>query len=279
MRIVSLLPSATEIVAALGLVDRLVGRSAECDFPAEVRSLPVVTASRVDTSQLRGRTIDDAVRAAVAEGRSLYAVDEELLEELRPDLVLTQDLCTVCAVGSGELCAVAAEVVSLNARTIDELCLEIEALAARLGVAARGAEVVAGMRGRIEAVRRRTAGLPRPPVFVAEWLEPPFAPGHWVPEMVEAAGGECLLGRAGEPSFAVSWDAVRAASPALVVAAPCGYDRPRAALEAEASVPELGCPVVAVDANALFSRSTPRLADGVELLASLLHPQATEAVA
>jgi iron complex transport system substrate-binding protein len=276
MRIVSLLPSATEIVGALGLADRLVGRSEECDWPPEVRALPVVTASRVDTSALAGAEIDAAVRAALAEGRSLYAVDAALLERLAPDLILTQDLCEVCAVASGDVrsCAAGATVVSLDAHTIDELCERIEELAAQLGVPERGTDLVRTLRARLEAVRARVGDRPRPRVFLAEWLDPPFAAGHWVPEMVEAAGGDCMLGRVGEPSYATTWEEVRAAAPDLIVAAPCGYDRSRAAQEAAGSVPDLGCPVVAVDANAFFSRCGPRLADGVEQLAAIFHDDA-----
>jgi iron complex transport system substrate-binding protein len=274
MRIVSLLPSATELVASLGRVELLVARSEECDFPAEVQQLPAVTASRVDTSRLAGAEIDAAVGAAVAEGRSLYAVDAALLGELRPDLILTQDLCAVCAVSSGALvdaCPAGAEVLALDARTIAELCDAIAVLGARLGADDAAAAVVAALRARLDAVRTLVRGRPRPRVFVAEWLDPPFAPGHWVPEMVDLAGGYCVLGPAGEPSFRTTWDAVRAAAPDVVVAAPCGYDEQRAAREA-VSVPDLGCRVVAVDANGLFSRCTPRLAEGVERLAEILHP-------
>jgi iron complex transport system substrate-binding protein len=270
MRIVSLLPSATEIVAELGLAGALVGRSEECDWPPEVGKLPVVTASRVDTSALRGAEIDAAVRAALADGRSLYAVDAQLLDELRPDLIITQDLCSVCAVSSREL-RIDVETISLGATTIAELYDEIERLAARLGVPDAGARLVARTRARIEEVVPHTRLRPR--VFVAEWLDPPFAPGHWVPEMVELAGGICVLGRTGEPSFPVTWADVRAARPDVVVAAPCGYDRARAAEEAR-HVPDLGCPVVAVDANAYFSRCTPRIAEGIARLADILQPVA-----
>jgi iron complex transport system substrate-binding protein len=273
MRIVSLLPSATEIIGSLGLVDRLVGRSAECDFPPEVVSLPVVTASRVDTSTLAAAEIDAAVRAALAQGRSLYAVDAQLLARLAPDLILTQDLCAVCAVSTGEVreCSAGAELVALDAATIDELCAEIESLAARLGVPERGAAVADTLRERLDRVRERVAGRPPRRVFLAEWVDPPFAPGHWVPELIELAGGHCVLGRTGEQSFRTTWEDVREAAPELVVVAPCGYDLPRAELEAE-RVPDLGCPVAAVDANAYFSRATPRLADGAEQLAALIHP-------
>ena len=152
-------------------------------------------------------------------------------------------------------------------------------LAERLGVPENGARVAANMKRRMDDVRRDVAARPRPRVFVAEWLQPPFAPGHWVPDMVEAAGGECVLGRSGEPSFAVTWDEVRAARPEVVIAAPCGYDRERAAREAERHVPDLGCPVVPVDANAHFSRCAPRIVDGVVELARVLHPGALAAVA
>src|SRR5919197_2776454 len=267
MRIVSLLPSATEIVGALGLADRLVGRSEECDWPPEVVDVPVVSVSRVDTSQLGGAEIDAAVRAALTDGRSLYAVDAELLDELQPDLILTQDLCAVCAVSSGELRDACADVLALDASTIEELYAVIENLARRLGVPERGAEVVARTRQGVEAIRRSVAGLPRPRGFVAEWLEPPFAPGHWIPGMIDAAGGACVLGRSGEKSFAITWDDVRAAEPEIVIAAPCGYGRERAAVEAVRAVPDLGCPVVAVDAHAHFSRCAPRIVDGIAELA------------
>jgi iron complex transport system substrate-binding protein len=272
VRICSLLPSATEIVAALGQADRLVGVSAECDWPPEVRGLPVVTASRIGSGELGSLEIDRAVRDAVADGRSLYAIDEALVDELEPDLILTQDLCEVCAVSSaevGRLCHVDAEVVSLDPRTIGEIEDSVLRLAERLGVPERGAAVVAEMRAKVGRVREAVTGLPPRRVFVAEWLDPPFAAGHWVPEMVELAGGEEVLGRAGEASFPTTWEAVRAAEPEVVVLAPCGFDAERAAREAA----PLPCRTVAVDANAYFSRPAPRVADGVVQLAFLLHPE------
>ena len=274
VRICSLLPSATEIVAGLGQADRLVGVSEECDWPPEVQGLPVVTASRIASGELGSLEIDRVVREAVADGRSLYAIDEELIDELEPDLILTQDLCEVCAVSSaevGRLCKVDAEVVSLDPRTIGEIEESVLRIAERLGVPERGAAVVAEMREKIGHARGAVAGLPRRRVFVAEWLDPPFAAGHWVPEMVELAGGEEVLGRSGEASFPTTWEAVRAAEPELVVLAPCGFDAERAAREA---LPSLPCRVVAVDANAYFSRPAPRVADGVVQLAFLLHPDA-----
>jgi iron complex transport system substrate-binding protein len=275
MRICSLLPSATEMVAALGQADRLVGRSRECDWPAEVRGLPVVTAARIASDELGSLEIDRAVREAVADGRSLYAIDEESIDALRPDLVLTQDLCRVCAVSSeevGRLCAVDAEVVSLDPRTIGEIEACVLRLADCLGVPERGAAVVAEMQAKVRRARDLVAGLPPRRAFVAEWLEPPFAAGHWVPEMVELAGGEDVLGRAGTPSFPTTWEAVAARAPELVVLALCGFDAARAAREA--ALPPLPCSVVAVDANAYFSRPAPRVADGISQLAFLLHPDA-----
>jgi iron complex transport system substrate-binding protein len=274
VRICSLLPAATEIVGALGLAGQLVGRSHECDWPPSVRDLPVVTASRVDTTRLTGLEVDRAVRAALVDGRALYALDEALVDELEPELVITQDTCEVCAVSSDEvrLCGIAAEVLSLDARTISEVETTVLVLAERLGVTESGRAVVEAMRTRLAEIRVRVAALDRPRVFVAEWLDPPFAAGHWVPEMVELAGGLEVLGRAGEPSYRTTWDAVAAAEPDLVVVAPCGYEVDRGAAEArEAPLP---CRAVAVDANAYYSRPAPRLADGVAQLAHLLHPEA-----
>src|SRR5919204_6865521 len=199
MRICSLLPSATEIVADLGLVESLVGVSEECDWPPEVRGIPVVTASRVDTTLMSSLEIDRAVREAVGDGRPLYAIDRELLDELQPDLILTQNLCAVCAVSAdnvGELCATDAEVVALDAHTLAEIEERILSLADLLGVSARGLTVVAEMEAKIAAVRARVAGAPRRSVFVAEWLDPPYAAGHWIPEMVADAGGRDVLGYA-----------------------------------------------------------------------------------
>lgn len=274
MRICSLLPSATEMVAELGLAHCLVGRSQECDWPPEVEQLPVVTASRVSSEGLSSRAVDRAVREALAEGLPLYAVDAALLDRLRPDIILTQDLCRVCAVSSDDLrglSSLQAEVVSLEPRSLEEIGQSILVLAERLGVPERGRAVAAGMEETLAQVRRAVAGQRRRRVFVSEWLDPPYAAGHWVPELVEVAGGEEVLGRPGEPSFATSWEEVLARSPELVVAAPCGFDLGRAL--AEARLPELPCPAVAVDANAYFSRPGPRLAQGARLLAFLLHPE------
>jgi iron complex transport system substrate-binding protein len=273
MRICSLLPSATEIVAELGLVGSLVGISEECDWPPEVRSLPVVTASRVDTTRLSSLEIDKAVREAVGDGRPLYAIDRELLEALQPDLILTQNLCAVCAVSAdhvSELSATDAKVVALDAHTLAEIQGRIRSLADLLGVSARGRTLVAEMDTKIAAVRARVGDAPTTSVFVAEWLEPPYAAGHWIPEMVAIAGGRDVLGQAGAPSYPTSWEAVREARPELVVVAPCGFDHERAAREA--TFPPLACRAVAVDSNAYYARPAPRLADGIAQLAFLIHP-------
>lgn len=275
-RICSLLPSATEIVAALGCRDRLVGRSEECNFPPEVSSLPVVSAARLDTSQLSSGAIDAAVRESMLDGRSLYAVDRELLEELEPDLIITQDLCRVCAVSSHELRDLEAldiPILALDPHTLEGIEASVRTLADQLGVPGAGEREADRMRASTEATRRAVAGLRAPSVVVLEWLDPPFASGHWVPEMVEAAGGRDLLGEPGAYSQEVSWEAVRAAQPQLVVLAPCGFTAERAAAEADL-VPDLGCRIVAVHGDAYFSRPAPRVADGIALLAHLLHPGA-----
>jgi iron complex transport system substrate-binding protein len=273
MRICSLLPSATEIVADLGLVESLVGISEECDWPPEVRGLPVVTASRIDTRRLSSLQIDRAVREAIGERHPLYAIDRELLETLHPDLILTQNLCTVCAVSAdnlNELCATDAEVVALDAHTLAEIEERIVSLAGLLGVLARGRRVVDEMEAKIAGVRARVADAPTRLVFVAEWLEPPYAAGHWIPEMVKIAGGRDVLGQAGAPSYPTSWETVLNERPELVVVAPCGFDHERAAREAP--LLPLACRAVAVDSNAYYARPAPRLADGIAQLAFLIHP-------
>ena len=271
-RICSLLPSATEIVAGLGLADFLVGVSAECDWPPEVRDLPVVTASRVDTTRLSSLQIEESVRDALADGRPLYAIDRDDLEALAPDLILTQNLCAVCAVSAESLdgaCATAAEVVALDAHSLAEIERRIIELAGVLGVPERGGALVARMEATIAAVREQVAGAGRRKVFVAEWVDPPYAAGHWVPEMVAIAGGVDVLGRPGRPSFATTWPAVLERNPELIVAAPCGFDHERAARE---GLPRLGRRVVAVDSNSYFARPGPRIADGIAQLAFLIHP-------
>src|SRR5581483_110404 len=216
MRICSFLPSATEIVAELGLLSSLVGVSQECRWPAEVVGLPVVTAARVDPSELSSLEIDEAVRAALHEGRSLYAVDADLVADLAPDVILTQDLCAVCAVSSGELasaCPVGAEVISLDPRTFGEVADSIRLLGARLGVADRGERIADRMRRTAENAAATVSGFPRRRVFFAAWLEPPCCAGHWLPVIIGVAGGVVVLVRGGEPSFSTTWETVFAHEP------------------------------------------------------------------
>jgi iron complex transport system substrate-binding protein len=274
MRIVSLLPSATEIVADLGLAGLLVGRSAECDHPPEVSALPVVTSARIDSDTLSGAEIDVAVRDAVLDGSSLYAVDAALIRELDPDLVITQDLCRVCAVSTEEVRRIEAlecDVLALDPHTIAEVEASVHEVAEYLGEPDRSGPVVERMRRTIAAAVAAVEGRTPRRVFLAEWHDPPFACGHWLPEMVALAGGADVLGRAGAPSRPVTWDEVRAARPELVIVAPCGFDAARTARETTA---DLGAPAVCVDANAYYSRPAPRIADGVAQLAHLFHPDA-----
>ncbi|MGA0064353.1 MAG: cobalamin-binding protein [Ilumatobacteraceae bacterium] len=273
MRIVSLLPSATEMICDLGLRDSLVGRSEECNWPNDVASLSIVSVARVDSLRLDGRSIDEAVRNAVGSGEQLYFIDEEVLRALKPDVIVTQDLCRVCAVSSNDVCDVGARVVSLDPRTIDEVAESVRTLGAALDVADRGDAVARRILERVDAVREATRHLPRVRTFFAEWLDPPFASGHWIPEMVAAAGGDDVLGRAGEPSRSVTWADVRAARPDVVILGPCGFDVPRAQLEAQSVRQEFDPTwrTVAVNADRYFARPAPSIADGVEQLGFILH--------
>ena len=274
MRIVSLLPSATEIVGALGLTHLLVGRSAECDYPADVSALPVVTSARIDSDALSGAEIDQAVRDAVLDGSSLYAVDAALIRGLDPDLVITQDLCRVCAVSTDEVRRIEAldcDVLALDPHTIAEVEDSVHTVAERLGRPELASPVIAAMRETIDGAAAAVAGLPLRRVFLAEWHDPPFASGHWLPEMVALAGGADVLGEAGAPSRPVTWEDVDAADPEIVIVAPCGFDAARAARETAGRGDR---PTVCVDANAYYSRPAPRIAAGVAQLAHLLHPEA-----
>jgi iron complex transport system substrate-binding protein len=273
MRICSFLPSATEIIADLGLVESLVGVSEECRWPPDGVGKPVVTAARIDPRSLSSLEIDEAVRASVRDGRSLYGVDAELIDALAPDLIVTQDLCAVCAVSGGELasaCPVGAEVLSLDPRTLGEVAESVRALGLRLDAGQRGAELASRMRDEVERAAASVRGLPVRRVFFAEWVDPPFCAGHWLPEMIELAGGKDVLGRAGEPSRSTTWDEVLELEPELVIIGPCGFGVEEAA--ARAAGLELPCPAVAVDGDAYYSRPAPRLANGVRQLAHLLHP-------
>jgi iron complex transport system substrate-binding protein len=274
VRICSLLPSATEIVCDLGLIDSLVAVSEECRWPDEVRNKPRVTAARVDSANLSSAEIDRVVRESIGGGEALYSVDAALIDELQPDILITQDLCTVCAVSSGDLataCPVGAEIISLDPGSLGEVAATVTLLGERLGAADAAERIVGEMNAKIAAVRAAVEGLPRRRIFVAEWIDPPFTAGHWVPEMVAAAGGVDVLGVAGQPSHSTTWEQVLAGEPELIVAAPCGFDEAGAA-ERSAGL-RLPVPIVPVDADGLFSRPGPRLADGVERLLEILHPE------
>jgi iron complex transport system substrate-binding protein len=273
MRIVSLLPSATDMIADLGLLDSLVGISEDCNWPPEVTSKPVVACTRIDVSGLTSAQIDQIVTASQSESHSLYAVDAGLMSELRPDLVITQDLCDVCAVSSGDLktaCPIGVEVFSMNPRSFDDVVESVVVLADKLGVHERGFAVAGAMRAKVDAVREAVTGRDRPRVFVAEWMDPPYGSGHWLPEMVEAAGGVNVLSKPGELSFATTWETVLAQNPDLIVLAACGFSLEQSLARAR----DLNLPVrtVVVDGDAHFSRPAPRIADGITQLAHLIHP-------
>jgi iron complex transport system substrate-binding protein len=281
VRIVSLLPSTTEILFAVGAGDDVVGVTFECDFPAEARSRTIVSTSAMPEG-LSPSEIDAFVAAALRRGEDLYHLDAGALSGLDADLVVTQDLCAVCAVDVSVVddalahLGCTAEVLTIDPHTLDEVLDSILTLGRATGHEADAARLVADQRARIGAVTARVAGLPRRRVMLLEWTDPPFAPGHWIPEMVEIAGGVPVLGAAGEESRRVTWDDVCTARPDVVVVAPCGYDLPGARSLADqliaADVLPAGVPVHAVDANASWARPGTRLVDGIEELATLLHP-------
>jgi iron complex transport system substrate-binding protein len=286
MRIVSLLPSTTEILFDIGAGDDVVGVTFECDHPVEARSRTIVSTSAMPEG-LTPQAIDAYVAEAMRKGEDLYHLDEGALSGLDADLVVTQDLCAVCAVDVSVVddalahLGCTAEVLTIDPHTLDEVLSSVETLGKATGTEARAVELRGALRARLDEVVRRTEDLPRRRTLVLEWTDPPFAPGHWVPEMVVLAGGESVLGTPGAKSFRVTWDDVRAAAPDVVVCAPCGYGLEQSLDLAREVVRsgELGDDVAvwAVDANASFARPGPRLVDGVEALAGILHPDAVPA--
>lgn len=288
MRIVSLVPSATETLFALGLGDELVAVTHECDYPPAAQELPTVTRD-VLPHDLSAGQIDAAVRARTDQGEAIYELDAELLRELRPDLIVTQALCAVCAVSFDDVRAIAEEietrprVISLDPRTLGEVLGDVRTLAEATGRRDAGVALVQEAAARIDRVRLAVRDRRRPRVAALEWLDPVYVAGHWTPQMIEYAGGLDVLGMPGEHSERRSWEEVAAAEPDVVVAMPCGYDGERAhaeALQFGAKLAALGAgEVVAVDAAAYFSRPGPRLIDGLELLAHLLQPAAIPEVA
>lgn len=279
MRIVSLLPSTTEILFAIGAGDDVVGVTFECDFPPEARTRTVVSTSSMPDG-LTPAQIDTWVTQAMARGEDLYHLSADALAGLDADLVVTQDLCAVCAVDVSVVddalahLGCTAEVLTIDPHTLDEVFESIVTLGHATGRAPAARDLVASLRSRLDAVRRRTAARARPRVMLLEWTDPPFAPGHWVPEMIEAAGGEPLLATPGAKSERVTWEQVRDARPDVVVVAPCGYDLAGARALADDLVASgrlpAGVTVHAVDANAAWARPGTRLVDGVEDLAARL---------
>ena len=287
MRIASFLASGTEIVHALGLGDALVAISHECDYPPEVLDRPRLSRPRFDPAGLDSGAIDRAVRDAMLQHGSVYEVDGALLERLRPDLVLTQAVCEVCAVPTPGVIdevrrrGVSARVESLDAHTLDDILASVVQVAAAAGAAERGERLADRLRLRIQDVREAVHGARRPRVLAIEWLDPPFLPGHWVPEMIEAAGGENLAGEAGAHSEQAAWSALEGLDPDVLLIMPCGYGLEASAADADRHATQLArvAPraieagrAFVVDGSAYLNRSGPRVVDGVELLAGLLHP-------
>jgi iron complex transport system substrate-binding protein len=279
VRLVSLLPSATEIVYALGLADQLVGVTFECDEPPAARVDKTVVVRGRDTSGMTPREIDRYVRGRLAAGDDLYTLHADALAALAPDLILTQDLCRVCALPSGQIetaldyLGCRADVLSLDPHSLAEVLASILAVGERTGVSGAARRLVADLGDRLARVAALVAARPRPKVAIVEWTDPPFTAGHWVPDLVTAAGGQPVAARAGAPSEQTSWQAIAAASPDLVVVAPCGYHLAGAAAEAGTVARALpGRPVWAIDADGIVVRPGPRLVTGVEALAAILHP-------
>lgn len=294
-RIVSFLPSATEIACALGLLDSLVGITHECDYPSEVRSKPVVVRNVLPIERMSQSEIDRAVAERMRDGQSLYQIDEELLRQLEPDLILTQNLCQVCAPSGNEVSAViktlgrTPEILWLTPQSLSEIFDNVRELGGATGRGAEAEQLIANCQARLDRLADRLRGVvERPRVFCIEWLDPVFASGHWVPELVKLAGGVDVLGRERGESVRVPWEDVVAASPEVVVIMPCGFNLEQTMKQiwsvfgfqkSEAARQFLELPAVrdgrvyAVDANSYFARPGPRVVEGAELLARLIHPE------
>lgn len=289
MRIVSLLPSTTEIVCALSLENELVGITHECDYPAVITDRPRLTASRISHETMTSAEIDHAVRSQLDGHGSIYDLDEDRLRELNPDLILTQELCDVCAVSYKTVAQAArafeadVKVVSLEPNTIADIFANIRMVGELTGRASEAENLVQTLTARLNQVRAKTSAVSRRPrTLMLEWLEPPFAPGHWVPEQVAIAGGDHAFGKAGKPSVTTTAEEIRAYAPEVIVLIPCGYYKedilrqlPKAKLpEGWNDLPACrNNEVWATDATSYFSRPGPRVVDGVEILARILHPE------
>jgi iron complex transport system substrate-binding protein len=288
-RIVSLLPAATEIAASLGLMDNVVGVSHECDFPEEANARPRVTHCPVHKAGLSSGEVDDWVRRALRENGTIYTIDETLMRELRPNVILTQKLCDVCAVGYGTVARLAEtlpgppHVVNLEPSSLSDIFDDIRRVAEVCSVSDHADRVVAELSRRVEAVRERALRIPEHPrCLLMEWVDPPFCSGHWGPELVEFAGGHDPLGRKHQSSVEIKWEAVLEARPEIIVLALCGYDVKRARRDYELlrqfpgfnSLPAAqNNRIHIVDGSAYFARPGPRIVDSLEILAGILHPE------
>lgn len=285
MRIASMLPSATEIAYLLGLGDQVVGVSHECDYPPDARNKPVITQAPFDATVLSSQEIDTRVSESVTSGRELYHVDASRIVGLAPDLILTQGLCDVCAVSVSALRGAALEgpkVLALDAGTLEGVLQDIQRVADACGVSSRGKGAVTELQERIERIRQRASNIPAVRTACLEWIDPPYNAGHWVPQMVEYAGGVETISRKGQFSSRIAWERVVESNPDVLILMPCGFGKERAAAEVELLKRLEGWTVLpavqngrvwAVDANSYFSRPGPRLVDGLELAASILHPE------
>ncbi|MBI4212977.1 MAG: cobalamin-binding protein [Chloroflexi bacterium] len=289
IRICSLLPSATEMLFALGLGDQVVGVSHECDFPEDALSKRKITTTLLDPERLSSLEIDQTVTNSLERGLPIYAIDSALLREVRPDLIVTQDLCLVCAVEGSQVRRVASRlepgprVVSLQPNSVSDVLASIRLLAEAAGVPERAAALIADLETRTERLRSATAPLDRPGVLCLEWLDPPWIAGHWMPEVVELAGGRDALGQRRAPSWRTTWAELGESRPDVVIVMPCGFEVERTFSEIRIldSVPEfVGLPayeadrVYIVNGSAYFNRAGPRLIEGAEILAALVHPEA-----
>lgn len=290
MRIVSLLPSATELVYELGLGEDLSGVTFECDYPAEARTKPVVSDTALPTDRPRtARETDDLVTQHMAQKEPLYVLDKELIARIQPDLILTQDLCRVCAVPSGQVedalreLGCSSEVVSMDPQSLDDILASFEEVGRATGTETRAKELVDSLHERIEAIKAGATRLPTIRTFAMEWLDPPFVGGHWIPEMVQLAAGQNLLSEPKQRSHQVTWREIANAAPEVVMFMPCGYYLEEAEDEAVRiyRVPEFRettayseGTVFATDASSYFSRPGPRIVDGLEILAWAIHPEA-----
>jgi iron complex transport system substrate-binding protein len=289
IRIASLLPSATEIVCALGLEENLVGITHECDFPRSISNLPHLTASRISHETMTSKEIDHAVRSQLDGHGSIYDLNEKLLKELKPDLIITQELCEVCAVSyktvekAARIYASDAQVVSLEPNTIEDIFENIKTIGALTGTSKKAAEVVKNLQNRLDKIKEKTKNLEkRPRVFMLEWLEPPFAPGHWTPQQVEIAGGNCLLGEAGKRSVTTTYEEIFESKPEIMVLIPCGYYAEDILRQLEFTrfpakwreIPAIKTGEIwALDATSYFSRPAPRVVLGAEILAKIFHSE------